>query len=167
MNKITIGLLIAILVVSVVGLALRSQKSLGGTSNLDSLELDGTLIVDGASTLTGAATLSGTVTLGDEVSFDASSCASVSWNPGAVVSSTVATTSLAMPSGYNAGDILSWGFGTSTCSANNASCLNWSVGPTNVASGTEIEVQLSAAGEQSASINPATATLSVCYFDVP
>src|SRR3990167_10333100 len=44
--------------------------------------------------------LRGRTTLTGELLFGANNCASATWNPGAVVSSTVATTSLEMDSGY-------------------------------------------------------------------
>src|SRR3990167_10267672 len=102
MNKITIGLLVAILIgVFVIGFQLRSPKSFGGTTNYDSLELDGTLIVDGASTLTGAATFSGAVSvtgqvtaagvvntsgtsIGSGTNFTGATCGTATWNPGSL-----------------------------------------------------------------------------------
>ena len=108
-----------------------------------------------------------TITLGGgEVSLDSPICTSVTWNPGAVVSSTVATTSLTLDTTYSVGDILSWGLGTSTCAASNQGCLILTVGP---GSSTSTAVaQLSSPGSGNiVSIDVATATLSVCYLDVP
>ena len=112
-------------------------------------------------------TVQGASDFRDEISLDASVCASAEWNPGAVVSSTVATTSLAMPSGYSAGDALFWGLSTSTAGVADAAGLSLDVTPTNVASGTEVLATLSALNGNVASRDIATATLSVCYADVP
>ena len=112
-------------------------------------------------------TVQGVSDFRDEISLDASVCASAEWNPGAVVSSTVATTSLAMPSGYSAGDALFWGLSTSTAGVADAAGLSLDVTPTNVASGTEVLATLSALNGNVASRDIATATLSVCYADVP
>ena len=96
---------------------------------------------------------------------DNNNCTSLSWNPGAVVSSTIATTSVTMPRGYEVGDVLVWGFTTSTSGVNDLAGAVLYVTPTRVASGTEVVASLFASTQQAASLNVGTSTLKVCYFD--
>ena len=110
--------------------------------------------------------LRGRTTLTGEVVFGANNCASASWNPGAVVSSTVATTSLALDSTYSVDDLLFATIGTSTAGVADAAGMILDVTPTKVASGTEVLAVLSALNGNVVSINLTTTTLRVCYVDV-
>lgn len=134
-----------------------------GTARQFTLANDGVLTTSGAANFDGAADFDGAVDISGEVTLG--KCSTKSWNPGAVVSSTVATTSLAMPTGYEAGDPLFFALATSTMGANDTAGLILRVGPPVAASGTEVIAQLSASGEQMVSKNAATSTLTVCYIN--
>ena len=166
------GLLVGLVVV--LGLFLQSQDRLGAQSNFsgpinsDAGYLEsGTEIINTSGAFIGTVSSTAVQRFSGEISLGAN-CSSATWNPGAVVSSTVATTSISMPSGYEVGDVLWAGLSTSTCAASDAACLILNITPPRVVSGTVVLAQLSSPGSGNvASIDIATSTLSVCYADVP
>lgn len=112
-------------------------------------------------------TNAGGLSVNGEVGFGANNCSQVTWNPGAVTFTAVATTSVAMPSGFTAGDILLPSFTSTSTGASEIAVLKLDVGLTGATS-SQVLAQLSVPSSTIAlSINPATGTLSVCYIDVP
>lgn len=100
MNKIDRVILYVVALVSIAGLLLPTAgviSNLGGLTNYDEIgttdgyEVDSTQVIDGSGNWVG----SGTVTVGSGgTAITKYVCATATWNPGAMSSSTVASTSL-------------------------------------------------------------------------
>ena len=106
------------------------------------------------------------VTLDGELSFGSANCVSRTWNPGNVNSSTVATTTVELDSGFTAGDLLFFGFSATTSDVGEPSLLVLNVGLTGATSSYAL-AQLSMQNIGQLAVDAATGTLSVCYADVP
>lgn len=172
------GLVVALAVFALQSFTGTTSTALGGQTRSSfattgDLSASGTINIAGASTLTGAASLGSTLavtgattlattTINGKVTLGSANCSTAVWNPGAISSTTVATTTIQMPSGFSATDSLLPSFSATTTGLGEASMVSLSAGLTGATS-SYVLAQLSMNNNGNTSINPATGTLAVCF----
>lgn len=144
------GLVVGLLFVGV--LSLKGEQKLGGTTNLDSLELSGTLTSAGIVN-------SGTMTVGGGTAISKYSCTTASWNPGSVATSTItnSTSSDIALSGAVVTDICGASLSSATSSAIRVGCA--------ITGAATATISITNLGTTNAAIDLATGTAEVCYWN--
>ena len=192
MNKYDRYVLYGIAILVVVGFAFGGSSpslALGGVTNFDSLKLksevagdnalevennsgtdqfviygSGGILISGTSTNSGATAQTGALTIGSGgTAISAYKCASVSWDPPAFSSTTVASTSIVL-SGSALGDIHWATFDAATSSVEWYVTAN--IGPAGSSTiALHANESAAAGGAFNAGLNLTTSTIQACYID--
>lgn len=104
-------------------------------------------------------TFSNNVTLNGEVALGANNCVATTWNPADVGTSSPDFIDVTLDSTFADGDLLVYGFSTSTLGLQ----LTVQASSTGVVQASLSQPDIDTAG----TVNIATGTLNICYFDAP